>query len=78
MLTRYCRRGMTKRMTHQQVISRLKKMQGKRTLQVFGAEIGVTAGYLSDVYAGKRGLGEVLLGYLRLVKNPPTYSEVDE
>ena len=63
-------------MTHKQVLARLKKLQNGRTLVVFGQEIGVTAGYLSDVYAGKRGLGEVLLTYLRLVKNPPTYTEV--
>lgn len=65
-------------MTHVQVIARLKKMQNGRTMEAFSKELGITAGYLSEVYSGKRGLGVVLLTVLRLVKNPPTYSHIEE
>jgi len=67
-----------KTLSHEKVLARLKKLQNGRTLTAFGQEIGVSAGYLSDVYRGKRGLGEIICGYLKIVKNPPTYSEVEE
>ena len=67
-----------KTLTHEKVVARLKKLQNGRTAEDFAQEIGFSGGYLSDVYAGKRGLGIVICTYLRIRKNPPTYSEVEE
>lgn len=64
---------MKKNMTHEDVIAWMKKIQNGRSLAIFGKEIGVSAGFLSDVYCGKRGLGNKILTFLHLVQNAPTY-----
>jgi transcriptional regulator with XRE-family HTH domain len=40
--------------------------QGGRSLREFSKEVGVSPAYLSDLYAGKRAPGKVILKYLRL------------
>lgn len=57
---------MKQTLTHDEVIALLKKLQGSKPLRAFAPEVGVSAGYLSGVYAGKYGIGEKLLGALNL------------
>ena len=67
--------------THTMVLEMLKRRQGKKTLRDFAKELGISYQYLADLYCGRRGLGEMVLSQLKLVKNPPpepTYSEVQE
>ena len=68
-------------LTREAVIERMKAAQGERSLRQFAIEIGVSAAYLSDVYLGKRGIGQKILKHLKIVRNleprpEPTYSEV--
>jgi len=67
-----------KHMTQADVIARLKKMQNGRSLSALGKDIGVSASFLSDVYLGRRGFGHKILEKLKLVQNPPTFSEMAE
>lgn len=66
-----------KRLTNQDVLTRLKKMQNGRSIRQFAKEIGVGPSFLSDVYLGNRGVGKKILAYLGLVQDPPTYSETN-
>jgi transcriptional regulator with XRE-family HTH domain len=68
---------MTKHMNEEKLRARLRKKQNGRTLADFAKEIGVTPGYLSEVYGGRRSPGGKILAHLGLVKDPPTYSEVE-
>jgi hypothetical protein len=60
------------KLTHDEVMARLKAKQGERSLRVFGAELGLSAAYLSDVYLGRRGIGPKLLKTLGLTKEEQT------
>ena len=60
------------------VVDLLRKRQGKKSLRVFGREIGVTAAYLSDVFRGNREPGPTiltLLGVRRTKTTETTYEK---
>ena len=67
-----------KKLTHAEVLARLKKLQGDRSLRDFAEALGISAPYLSDIYLGHRGVGPKLLKILNLTKDEQvtvTYSE---
>lgn len=54
--------------SHEQFVKLVKSRQGSSSLRVYAKTLGVTAGYLSDVYLGKRDAGPSLakvMGYER-------------
>lgn len=60
----------------EEVIERLQKMQGDKSLRAFADEIGITPAYLCDLYKGRRNPGDKVLSHLGLAKRPmpePTY-----
>ena len=56
------------RMNLEQVIALLRKRQGKQSLREFAAELGVSAGYLSDIFCGNRAPGATILDLLGIEK----------
>lgn len=48
------------------VIEKLRKDQGERSLRGYASDIGCSAAYLSDVYNGRRDPGPKLLDHLNL------------
>jgi len=57
---------MSKTLTRERLIARLKQMQGTKTQEQFAQELGISRPFLSDIYAGKRDPGEKVLGKLGL------------
>jgi len=57
------------KLTHDEVMARLKARQGERSLREFADELGLSAAYLSDVYLGRRGIGPKLLKTMGLTKD---------
>lgn len=57
-----------KQLTQIDLISRLKEMQGDKSLREFATALGVSAPYLSDVYAGNRSIGPKLCRKLGVTK----------
>lgn len=57
---------MAKQMTVAQLVSYLRAKQGNRTAKAFAVELGISAAYLSDVYAGRREPGDKILSRLNL------------
>ena len=55
-------------MTRSEVIELLRKKQSKRSLREFGASIGVSAAYLSDILCGNRYPGPSVLKALGIEK----------
>jgi len=65
-------------LTHDELIRRLKELQGERSLREFAEALGVSAPYLSDVYRGNRQIGAKLcrkLGVPRTREFITTYRE---
>lgn len=56
------------KLTSEQLIERLKQMQGERSLREFADMLGVSAPYLSDVYRGNRSIGKKLCRKLGITK----------
>lgn len=54
--------------TKEQVIAKLRAKQGRKRAGKFAEEIGVSAPYLSDVYAGNRAPGGKILDFMGLAK----------
>ena len=59
-------------LTRSQVVDLLRKRQGKKSLRVFGREIGVSAAYLSDVFRGNREPGPTILTLLGIQRTKTT------
>ena len=59
-------------MDRAQVIERLRKRQGKQSLRDFAEAIGVSAGYLSDIFCGNRAPGPAILNILGIEKQTVT------
>jgi len=55
-------------MNRAQVIELLRKRQGKQSLREFAAALGLSAGYLSDIYCGNRAPGPSILAILGIEK----------
>jgi len=55
-------------LTQKELIERLKRMQGDRSLREFADDLGVSAAYLSDVYRGNRAVGKKLCKKLNVTK----------
>ena len=55
-------------MTEEQVIALIRKEQGKKSIRKFASEIGVSAGYLSDVYQNRLSPGKSILDYFEIDK----------
>ena len=58
-----------KQFTREQLIEFMQKRQGPRTAKEFAEELGISAAYLSDIYAGKREPGPTVLEKLSLEKD---------
>ena len=56
------------KLTSTELIGRLKKLQGERSLREFATALGVSAAYLSDVYRGNRAIGNKLCRKLGVTK----------
>jgi hypothetical protein len=52
----------------EQVVAKLKKIQGDRSLREFAKELNISAPYLSDVYKNRREPGPAVLKVLGLEK----------
>ena len=48
-------------MKHEDVVKILKKEQGDLTLRQFAQKLGVSAGYLADIYNHKKQIGRKVL-----------------
>lgn len=59
-------------MTRDEVIAMLKRDQGDKSLRMFAVELGISAPYLSDIYAGKRDPGPAVLNRYRLRRHEIT------
>ena len=59
-------------LTRDQVVELLRRRQGKKSLRVFGAEVGLTAAYLSDVFRGNREPGPTILTLLGIERTKTT------
>jgi hypothetical protein len=57
-----------KTITHQEVIELIRKGQAEKTLREYGAEIGISSSFLSDIYAGTRNPGPKILKYFGIAK----------
>jgi len=55
-------------MNRAQVVELLRRMQAGRSLREFAENIGVSAGYLSDIYCGNRAPGPSILAILGIEK----------
>ena len=55
-------------LTEAEVILLMKETQGERTMRNFAAEIGVSAPYIADIYAGRRSPGIKVLKYFKIGK----------
>jgi hypothetical protein len=53
-------------MQREEVIEKLKKNQGEQSMRSYASTLGCSAAYISDVYAGKRDPGPLLLDTLGL------------
>ena len=50
------------------VIDKLRKDQGKNTLRAYARSLGISAGYLSDIYNNRRDPGADILDHLNIEK----------
>jgi hypothetical protein len=57
-----------KQLTLEQVVALMKERQGDKPQRVFAQELGITQGYLSDIYRLNRQPGEQILEKLGLVR----------
>lgn len=57
-----------KALTVDEVIAMLRKGQGALSLRSYAGELGITPGYLSDLYKGNRTPGQTILSQLGLAK----------
>jgi len=55
-----------KSFTHDEVVEKLKRIQGKLSLRSFADKLHVSAAYLSDVYLRRRSPGKKILRHLGL------------
>lgn len=53
----------------------LRKGQGTLSLRGYAVELGITPGYLSDLYKGNRTPGQTILSQLGLAKKTVTLYE---
>jgi lambda repressor-like predicted transcriptional regulator len=54
------------------IIERLKKQQGDRSIRDYAAEIGCSAATLSQIYNNKRDPGKLILDHLDIIQNKIT------
>lgn len=64
-----------KALTVDEVIAMLRKGQGALSLRRYAGELGITPGYLSDLYKGNRTPGQTILSQLGLAKKTVTLYE---
>jgi hypothetical protein len=64
-----------KTLTVDEVIAMLRKEQGAQSLRQYAAMLGITPGYLSDLYKGNRTPGQTILSQLGLAKKTVTLYE---
>lgn len=64
-----------KALTVDEVIAMLRKGQGALSLRGYAEELGITPGYLSDLYKGNRTPGQTILSQLGLAKKTVTLYE---
>lgn len=64
-----------KALTVEEVIAMLKKEQGARSLREYAGVLGITPGYLSDLYKGNRTPGQTILSRFGLAKKTVTLYE---
>jgi len=64
-----------KALTVDEVIAMLRKGQGALSLRRYADELGITPGYLSDLYKGNRTPGQTILSQLGLAKKTVTLYE---
>ena len=55
-------------MRREQVMARMRKLQGKQSLRQFAKSIGVSVAYLSDIYRNRRDPGPAILDILKISK----------
>jgi transcriptional regulator with XRE-family HTH domain len=55
-------------MTEEQVVIAIRKGQDGESLRDYAARIGISAAYLSDIYAGKRSPGRKCLDFFGISK----------
>ena len=56
------------KLTHDDLIARLKQLQGDRSLREFAEALGVSAPYLSDIYNGNRKIGNKICRKLKVTR----------
>ena len=64
-----------KALTVDEVIAMLRKEQGAQSLRQYAAQLGITPGYLSDLYKGNRTPGQTILSQFGLAKKTVTLYE---
>jgi hypothetical protein len=69
------KRSQAKPLTVDEVIAMLRKEQGAMSLRGYAQEIGITPGYLSDLYKGNRTPGQTILSRFGLAKKTVTLYE---
>lgn len=62
-------------LTVDEVIAMLRKEQGSLSLRGYAVKIGITPGYLSDLYKGNRTPGQTILSRFGLAKKTVTLYE---
>ncbi len=55
-------------MEKHELIDFIRQKQGQSSLRAFATEVGCSAAYLSDIYAGKREPGPKVLEFLGVIK----------
>lgn len=59
---------MSSALTKEDVLARLRKRQGKKSIRAFASELGLTPAYISDIYRGRRDPGPSVLQLLGIRK----------
>lgn len=60
--------SMIKGLTRDDLIAMMKRKQGKRTAKQYAEELGVSAGYLCEIYLGRRNPGDRILSQFGLTE----------
>lgn len=55
-------------LNNDQVVKKIRDGQGGKSLREYATSLGITAGYLSDIYCGKREPGPKILKRFNLTK----------
>jgi plasmid maintenance system antidote protein VapI len=65
---------MAKTLTRKEVIEMMRKKQGSKTIAQFAQELGISQPHLSDIYNGKKDIGEKLAAALGLERETVFHS----